>query len=787
MAPGNRGRRPLVADRRYPPASRAGSSAGGPKKPAKPSRRTARQPGRPRRQHGLIVGFFLLVWRVIWGIAWRTTAIGALILGAVVWYFHAQLPPVTELVDGRARGSVTMLDNRGEVFAWRGETFGGMITAGSVAKVLHDAVVATEDRRFYWHLGISPRGIASAIRINLSEGRGPFEGNGGSTITQQTAKLLCLGVKWDPAVWKTEADYERDCRRGGIWRKIKEVPFALAMELKYSKEEILTIYLNRAYLGAGTRGFEAAAQRYFGKSAKDVSAAEAAMLAGLLKAPSTFAPTSNMERARSRANVVIGLMEEQGYLTKAEADEARRNPAQLSAAARQRSGGYFADWVMETTPDYLARDTTEDVIIETTLDQKMQKQAEEALAWVFENKVKAGSKAQAAIVVMGADGAVRAMVGGRNIPNAGDFNRATQALRQTGSTFKPFVYAVALDLGYSPFDYVEDVPLTINIPGSGPWTPQNYDRKFKGTITLTQALAESRNIPAVRVSEAVGRDLVRQVATEFGVAQNLAPGPALALGASESTLIEMTAAFAGILNGGSAVTPYGLKSLKLKGENEELFGAGGGIGERVISEKAARELTYMMTEVLKSGTGTRARLKDREAAGKTGTTNSARDAWFVGFTADYVVGVWMGYDDNSPLTGVTGGGLPAEIWHEVMVRINEGVPPKPLITEAPDTTYMPIDPSTTEGAIVPEDVPYFDDPNAPVFNGQSYQAPLPEAYYAPLPDPGALPPPEAYTAPLPEAYTAPLPEAYVQPVPDWPAEQDLADQILQEVLGTVGN
>jgi penicillin-binding protein 1A len=648
----------------------------------------------------------LAIWRVIWGIAWRGTAMGALILGGFVWYYFAQLPELEALVDGRARGSVTMLDREGEVFAWRGETFGGMITADSVSPYLHDAVVATEDKRFYWHLGISPRGVASAIRINLNEGRGPFEGNGGSTITQQTAKLLCLGVEWDPKVWKSETDYEKDCRRGGMWRKIKEVPFSLAMEVKYSKEEILSIYLNRAYLGAGARGFEAAAQRYFGKSAKDVSAAEAAMLAGLLKAPSTYAPTASLKRAQDRAAVVIGLMEDQGYLTKAEADEARANPATLSKAAKQSSGGYFADWVMETTPDYLARDTTEDVIIETTLDQKMQKQAEEALAYIFETKVKSGSEAQAAIVVMSSDGAVRAMVGGRNTPNAGDFNRATQAVRQTGSTFKPFIYAAAMDLGYSPLDYVVDAPRCWYTPGSGDWCPQNYDKDFKGQITLTQALAESRNIPAVEISEAVGRDLVKQVATDFGLAQNFADGPALALGVSES----------GILNGGSSVAPYGFDALKLKGMDEPLFGAGGGIGERVISEKAARGLTYMMTEVLKSGTGGRARLDDREAAGKTGTTQSARDAWFVGFTADYVVGVWMGYDDNRPLSGVTGGGLPAEIWHEVMVRINEGQPVKPLITEIPESSYVPIDPSTTEGAVAAEDVPYFDDPNAPSYD-----------------------------------------------------------------------
>ena len=711
MASGRRGGKPLVADRRYP----RGGSSQPPKKPAAP-KKAPRRSARPRRRHGLVVSAVLFLWRMVWAVVWRTGAVAALVLGGAIFYFYAQLPPLTDLLDGRARGSVTMLDRGGQVFAWRGETFGGQITADTVSPYLHDAVVATEDKRFYWHLGISPRGIASAVRINLAEGRGPFEGNGGSTITQQVAKLLCLGVTYDPTQWKSEADYEKDCRSGGMWRKVKEVPFAMAMELKYSKEDILTIYFNRAYLGAGARGFEAAAQRYFGKSAANVGAAEAAMLAGLLKAPSTYAPTANMDRARDRAAVVIGLMEEQGYLTAAEADEARANPAELSQAAKQKSGGFFADWVMETTPDYLARDTTEDVIIETTLDQKMQAQAEEALKWVFDNKVKEGSQVQAAIVVMSADGAVRAMVGGRDLPQAGDFNRATQALRQTGSSFKPFVYAVAMDLGYSPLDYVDDSPWSIYVPGSGDYAPKNYDGEFKGMITLTQALAESRNIPAVKISELVGRDLVRTVATQFGIAQNLADGPALALGASESTLIEMTGAYAGILNGGSAVVPYGLVALKLQGEDEPLFGQGGGIGERVIGERAAHALIYMMTQVIEQGTGTRARLDGREAAGKTGTTNSAVDAWFVGFTADYVVGVWMGYDKPTPMTGVTGGGLPAEIWREVMTRINEGVEPKPLPKEIPPSTYSPPPGQTPpQGAVAPEDVPYFDgsNPNKP--------------------------------------------------------------------------
>ena len=637
----------------------------------------------------LLVGFVRLIWRILWGIGWRVGFVVALILGGAVMYFYVQLPPVADLLDGRSRGSVTLLDRNEKVFAWRGESFGGQITADTVSPDLLHAVVATEDKRFYSHFGISPRGIASAVRINLSEGRGPLSGNGGSTITQQVAKLLCLGTAYDPKQWKSKTDYEADCRQGGVWRKIKEIPYAIAMEVKYSKAEILTIYFNRAYLGAGAQGFEAASQRYFGKSANKVGPAEAAMLAGLLKAPSRYAPTNNLKRAQDRGSVVLGLMQEQGYLTKAEADDARANPARLSPAAETKSGGYFADWVMDSAPSFLTSETTEDVVIQSTLDPALQKAAEDALAYVFENKVSNGSTAQAAVVVMSADGAVRAMVGGRQTEAPGSFNRATQAKRQTGSAFKPFVYAAALDLGYSPADYVEDTPLTINIPGSGPWSPANYDHTYKGMMTLTEALEDSRNIPAVRISEAVGREAVRAVANNFGIQSDLAAGPALALGASESTLLEMTGAYAGILNGGSAVIPYGVMDLRVKGDGESLMGASGGIGERVISEQAARYLTYMMSQVVEAGTGARAKLDGREAAGKTGTTTAGRDAWFIGFTADYVTGVWMGYDDNTPLKGVTGGGLPAEIWHQVMTRVEDGLPVTPLPMDVPEPKLAP--------------------------------------------------------------------------------------------------
>jgi membrane peptidoglycan carboxypeptidase len=543
---------------------------------------------------------------------------------------------------------------------------------------LKNAIIATEDRRFYSHYGVSPRGMASAIRINLREGRGPLSGHGGSTITQQTAKLLCLGIPFDPKRWKSEAAYEADCREGSLWRKVKEATYALAMEVKYSKDEILSIYLNRAFLGAGARGFEAAAQRYFGISAAKVTPPQAAMLAGLLVAPSRYAPTNNLAQSQERANLIIGLMEDQAYISATTAQMSRDNPAELSDAAEAKAGGYFADWVMQSGPEFFTRNTTEDVIIKTTLDQRIQKSAENALKFVFQERVSPESKAQAAIVVMSADGAVRAMVGGRKTKVSGAFNRATQALRQTGSAFKPFVYAAALEMGYSPYDTIVDEPLTLNIPGSGPWSPKNYTDDFQGPITLTQALQDSLNIPAVKLSEAVGRENVRKIASDFGLSTDLAQGPAIALGASESTLIEMVGAYAGILNGGSSVTPYGLIELKLLGDSTAIMGSNGGIGERVIRERAAQELIYMMSQVVENGTGARAKIPNWEIAGKTGTTQGARDAWFVGFTADYVTGVWMGYDDNTRLRGVTGGGLPADIWRETMLRVTEKSAPVPL-------------------------------------------------------------------------------------------------------------
>ncbi|TPE46608.1 transglycosylase domain-containing protein [Amaricoccus solimangrovi] len=592
-----------------------------------------------------------------WWIGLRLGVLGAIVLAAGVAYYVNRLPPLDEMLDGRDRGSVTLLDADDTVFAWRGQQL-GLLRAEDASPYLVDAIVATEDKRFYSHFGVDIRGTLRALVVNARAGTTV---QGGSSITQQVAKLLFF-------------DNSRT-----LERKIKEVPAAIALDWKFSKDDILSIYLNRAYLGAGATGFEAAAQRYFGKSAREVGPAEAAMLAGLLRAPSRFAPTHDLNAAQERANVIVGLMEDQGYLSKAQATEARKHPARLSHAAAARAGGEYADWIMQSGPDFLTRRTTEDIEVLTTFDPRIQAAAEAALRSVFENKVRNGSNAQAAIVVMSPDGAVRAMVGGRDLGGSdGQFNRATQALRQTGSLFKTFVYAAALQAGDSPYDTVLDAPLTIDVPGSGPWSPKNYTRDYKGEMTLADAYAHSINTATIRLAEETGRARVRAMARDLGVDSPIAEGPALALGTSEATLLEMTGAYAGILNKGVRATPYGIRELRLKSDHARLMGADSGTPTRVMDERSAGEMVWMMRRVVEEGTGARARLGDRPAAGKTGTTQAARDAWFIGFTRDYVTGVWMGYDNNTPLKGVSGGGLPTEIWRETMLRVEDGLPVRPL-------------------------------------------------------------------------------------------------------------
>jgi 1A family penicillin-binding protein len=620
--------------------------------------------------------FFL---KLIWRFFWRTGVVIFIFMSTAVSYYYLNLNEFESLLDERSRGSVTLENNAGEVFAWRGDNFSQNLTANNISPHLKNAVIATEDRRFYTHFGLSPRGIASAVYINLNEGRGPLSGHGGSTITQQTAKLVCLGKTFRQSEWKSEKAYEASCRRSTVWRKLKEAAYALSLEFKFSKDEILTIYINRVFLGAGTRGFEAAAQRYFTKSAKVVNPSEAAMLAGLLKAPTRYAPTNNLKRAQDRANLIVGLMESQQFLSTGEAKFARENPAVLSKLAQSKAGGYFADWVMSSLPRYLTYETTEDVVITTTFDPMIQDAAENAVREVFRNHVSKHSEAQAAVIIMSPNGAVRAVVGGREKGGTGLFNRATQALRQTGSSFKPIVYAAALEMGYSPNDLVNDEQITINLAGSNSWTPKNYSNTFNGEVTLTKAFSDSLNIPAVKISEAVGRTRVSELGKKFGLLSDPNNGPAIALGTSEATLLDLVGAYATILNQGVKIEPFGWQKLQLKkNKNETLMATSESPNMRIVNQGTAEDLIFMMSEVTKNGTGRRAKFSEWEVAGKTGTSQSARDAWFIGFSKYYVAGVWMGYDDNTPLKGVTGGGLPADIWRTAMEKIHSSLSPTPL-------------------------------------------------------------------------------------------------------------
>ena len=584
-----------------------------------------------------------------------------------VTYFYFILPPYQELLDGRDRGSVTFLDKNGEKFAWRGDQFDMNLNANKMNRHLVNAVISMEDSRFYSHFGISFRGILGAIRINLKEGRGPFDGHGGSTITQQVAKLLCL--------LKGKHKTEAECRRRSITRKILEVPFSIALELKFSKSEILSIYFNRVYLGAGATGFEAASKRYFNKPASEVSVAEAAMLAALLSAPSRYAPTRNLKGAQDRSKIVIKLMQKRKYLTAQQAENALQNPAILSKNAPNIQGAHFVDWVMSDAPDALTFNTTEDILIKTTFDPRIQKAVELAIEEVFQARVKENSKAQIAVVVLSSEGDVLSMVGGRADSSVqGQFNRAFQSLRQPGSAFKPFVFAAALEKGYKPQQVVEDYSISKLVLKRTNYWPKNYNDQYLGPISLSRALAESSNSVAVQLADDVGLTNIRALAKSFGIDTPISSNLATALGTSEVTLLDLTSAYAGFLNAGFRTEPKGWNELILKPNNEVLIKSSSSKKKRILSEDSSKYLLQMLREVVASGTGKEAQIENWSIAGKTGTSQSAKDAWFVGFTSDYVAGVWMGYDDNTPLTGVTGGGLPAVIWKKIMIKIHDQKP-----------------------------------------------------------------------------------------------------------------
>ena len=595
----------------------------------------------------------------------NVSVIVSMILFIAVVNYVNKLPPIEELLDDRKRGSVTLLDRNNEVFAWRGNQFGGILKSNVLNPVLHDAIISVEDRTFYSHYGVSLRGILGAIRINLREGRGPFSGHGGSTITQQVAKILCL--------LQGDINTQKHCRRSTISRKLLEIPFALALEYAYSKKDILSIYINRVYLGSGAYGFEAASERYFNKSSSELSIGEAALLAGLLKAPTRYSPINNKDLSQSRALTVLKIMRDQKQISVTDFEKAVKSLPIIQENNINEIGSYYADWVMQDAPQEITTQSKEDIIIRTYFDPKIQKAVDNTILSFLETEIMSDSKAQIAIVVMSADGHVRAMSGGRpseKIP--GQFNRAYQAKRQPGSAFKPFVYGAALDIGISPNTILTDEPVTIMFGENNykEYSPKNYDNKYLGPVTIEEAFSKSLNTVAVKVGTQIGINRVKTLARELGIETFIPSEPSIALGSSEVNLLELTTAYAGILNNGTKVYAKGWKDLSVKKSNEIIIKEGSEQGFRVFSKLAAQTLKYLMFSSVETGTGKNASVKNWQIAGKTGTSQSFRDAWFVGFSTNYVIGVWMGNDDNRPLKNVSGGGLPAKIFSKIMTKIS---------------------------------------------------------------------------------------------------------------------
>ncbi|MFQ5774809.1 MAG: transglycosylase domain-containing protein [Kiloniellaceae bacterium] len=584
---------------------------------------------------------------VVWGgsaVIWA----GVALAGLVAWYAY-DLPEVADIGAMARQPSVTLMTADGTLLASYGDVYGETVSVKDLPPHLPQAVLAVEDRRFYDHFGIDPLGLARAGLANLRAGRIV---EGGSTITQQLAKNLFLTP-------------ERTLKR-----KIQEMMLAFWLEYKFSKNQILSLYLNRVYLGAGTYGVDAAARRYFGKPATHVNLYEAAQLAGLLKAPSRYNPARHAGRADQRTALVLRSMVAAGYITDARAERALKAKTRSRAAAGAQAR-YFADWVMGQVTGFVGA-IDRDLTVITTLNSYHQRVVEEELAALLDKEGRQRGVSQGAVVLLDPDGAVRAMAGGRDY-DASQFNRATQALRQPGSAFKTFVYLAALEAGFSPDDRMADAPITID-----GWRPSNYGDRYYGVVTLREAFARSLNSVAVRLSEKVGRGRVAAAARRLGITSDLAVRPSIALGASEVTLLELTGAYAVFANHGAGVWPYAIEEIRGPGGELLYRRAGGGPG-RVVQPRVVDKMANLMTAVVTWGSG-KAANPARPAAGKTGTSQEFRDAWFVGFTADFVAGVWLGNDDGTPTKSVTGGSLPARLWRRVMVRALEGVPPRPLPT-----------------------------------------------------------------------------------------------------------
>jgi penicillin-binding protein 1A len=608
-----------------------------PKPRRKKKKKAARGGGGGRKRRPLILrltywGLVACLWVVIGGV------------GAVA-YVGAHLPPIQSLEIPKRPPTIQINDINGKALARRGDMAGEVTLLKDLPPYVPRAFVAIEDRRFYEHYGIDPLGIGRAAVANVLH-RGVSQG--GSTLTQQLAKNLFL-------------TQERT-----VTRKLQEAVLAVWLERKFTKTQILELYLNRVYFGSGAYGIEQASLRYFGKPAKQMNVAEAAMLAGLVKSPTRLAPNRNFDAAEKRAKMVIAAMAELGFITPSNEKVALTKPPRIVAQAGNGAVNYVADWIVDVLNDVVGH-IEEDVVVTTSIDTSLQASAERSITEELAAKGDKGNVSQGALVAMTPDGAVRAMVGGRNYAES-QFNRAVAAKRQPGSAFKTFVYLTAIEHGLTPNTIREDKP--INVKG---WQPENYTHEYFGPVPLSKALAMSLNTVSVRLTMEFTPMAVIRTAHRLGIASKLEPNASIALGTSEVSMLELVGAYAPFANGGYAVQPHVIERVAaangkvLYSRNDQQLG-------RIIEARYVAMMNQMMQETLTIGTAHKAALPGWPAAGKTGTSQDFRDAWFLGYTGHLVAGVWVGNDDNSPTKKVTGGGLPVEIWSRFMRDAHQGVP-----------------------------------------------------------------------------------------------------------------
>lgn len=562
---------------------------------------------------------------------------GIALAGVILWYAK-DLPDITQSATFERRASIIIKSADNIVLARYGESKGDTIKSSELPNHLIEAVLATEDRRFYSHFGIDPWGITRAMLMNIYKGR--FV-QGGSTITQQLAKNLFLSHK------RT------------IDRKIQEALLAIWLERQLSKNEILSAYMNRVYLGSGTYGFEAASQLYFGKSSKNVNILEAATLAGLLKAPSRYSPHQNPERAKKRADVVLNAMHDAGYITKKELKNAQSNTLSLphKKSGTEQNVRYFTDWIINDL-DKIVNVSGTDIIIETTLDSILQTKAQTKLISAIDSADEMQFVSQGAILTMRPDGGIVTMVGGYDYGES-QFNRTIQARRPPGSAFKTFVFLAALEKGWKPSSKILDSPIT-----SGEYRPKNFANSYLGTVDLETAIAKSLNTATVRLTEEVGIGTVIKTAKKLGIISPLERDLSLSLGSSGISMLELATAYAVLANGGHKIFPYAITKISTQ-DGEILFERTEPKYDRIIKSKNSRDISFMLQSVVNNGTGKAAKLPF-PTHGKTGTSQDSRDAWFAGYTNKLVSIVWLGNDDNSPMRRITGGGLPAQIWRDVI-------------------------------------------------------------------------------------------------------------------------